>query len=305
MNNAIIFQYVSSIIECQSLNRLIRRASKSANIILDFEDSIQDVLEEKKTSLLKKQARNNLRLLLNVHSDLEVGVRINHLNSSEYKNDIILLSELKHVKWSYIVLPKIESYYEIKQILVDLLSIRYQEIIICIESDTGLNNLHSTLKNINSKNISKIQFGHFDYFFDRGIFPIPEQTSPVFWETCESLIKQVEELGFTYLHTPINVLNSKSLTNSIVNKLKKTCENEFGFATVSMIQNELLLYYKESEAKPLLMKSNNINKTIYANEIINCFSKNKSNFSFQHKNQDRIFIPPQEYYAAKLFLSNI
>ena len=240
MKSKNIYQYVSSIIEIESLNRLIHRASKSANIILDLEDSIQDVFDRKNTSILKKQARNNLGLLSSVFSDLKVGIRINQINSSEYYKDIIFLTELKHVKWSHIILPKIESYNEIQQFLNDISSIKYQEIIICIESDKGLSNLHVILEKINYKKISKIQFGHFDYFLDKGIFPIPEQTSPVFWETCELLIEQVEYFGFTYLHTPLNVLNSEYLTNSIVNRLKKICKNEFGFATVSMTQNYLL-----------------------------------------------------------------
>lgn len=306
MKSKNIFQYVSSIIEIELLNRVIHRALNSANIILDLEDSIQNVTDNSKNSELKEQARKNLSQLSNTFYNSKVGIRINQINSIEYRKDIELLKELKQIKWNFIVLPKVESYVEIQQFIKDIATIEFNEIILCIESENGMNNLHSILRKIKHKKITRIQFGHFDYFLDKGVFPIPEQTSPVFWETCELLIQEVERLGYTYLHTPMNELNSEALANGIVKRLKLICKNEFGFATVSSSQNKLLLNFENSEAHSLSIGTNStINKVDFAQEIIKKFSNSNTNFSFEHKNTHRIFIPPQEYYGAIKFLSKI
>ncbi len=304
MNKKNIFQYVSSIIKHNLLIRLISRASKTANIILDLEDSIQDVTKENNTKILKEQARENLKLLITNNPNLKVGIRINNINSSEYNKDLELISKFKNIEWSYIVLPKIESYSEIQQIIKDLSSINYKEIIICIESEQAVNNLEGILKNINRNKISKIQFGHFDFFLDRGTFPIPEQLSEVFWEICKPLIHQVEKEGFTYLHSPISALNSKLLTNTVVHKLNTICDYGFGFATLSINQNTLLTNYDESFLLTLPITNTDINKVKYANDIIESFTNNNSSFSFIHKDKNQVFIPPQQYYSAIKFLNN-
>jgi hypothetical protein len=264
-----------------------------------------DVKSKNKTSLLKKQARKNLRSLLNIDFDLDIGIRINPINSIEFQMDIELLEELSSINWKYIVLPKIESHIELQECLSKLKVVDFQEIIICIESEKGVEQLNSILVNNRSKLLSKIQFGHFDYFLSTNTFPIPNQTELLFWKICENIIKTVESNGYEYIHTPLSILNSKNLIHSILGKLKDTCKYEFGFATISLYQSIFLFNYKKDQHERLIIVAREKEDvTAHAENIKYLFTKSKKNkFSFHHKNQKGKFIPPQEYIAAINFLA--
>lgn len=293
------FQYISALTEPRILQKLLYKASKFANIVIDLEDSIMDPDCENKTRLLKKKARNNLRQLFVNKPNIEVGIRI---NSTETDKDIALLEELCNIQWKYIVLPKIESFDQIMGYMASLKPIHFHEIIICIESTKGLKNLASILKNNNSKQLSKVQFGHFDYFLDAGVFPIPSQSEPLFWQVCKNIISLVESHAYTYLHSPTSSLNSQSYMNSIVGKLKEICTNQFGLATVTLNQSMQLHNFKDNKDESLRIATNSIeDKTVYAEKISAIYSKSrKNNLSFHYKNG--VFISPQEYFAAKKYL---
>lgn len=299
------FQYISALIEYQSLQRLINRTNKYANVIIDLEDSIMDVNSKNETSLHKHKARKNLRRLLDIGFDLEIGIRINSINSIEFEKDIELLEELNIIDWRYIVLPKIESHIELQQYLSKLEVIGFQEIVICIESEKGVEQLNSILRNNRSKLLSKVQFGHFDYFLSTNTFPIPNQTEPLFWKTCQNIIEIAESNGYMYLHSPLSSLNSRKLMHRVLGKLKDTCKHEFGFASVSLDQSICLFYYKKNQYEPLIVATReNKDITAYAEKIKYLFTQSKNNrFSFHHKNQNGKFIPPQEYIAATNFLT--
>lgn len=300
------FQYISALIENHSLHRLINRANKYSNIIIDLEDSIIDINDRTKTRLLRSKARQNLRNLFNDDFDIEIGIRINSIDSIEFDLDIALLEELSCINWKYIVLPKIETHIELQQYLYRLEGIDFQELIICIESEKGVEQLNSILKNNRSKLISKVQFGHFDYFLNLNTFPIPNQTEPLFWKTCKNIIQIVESNGYNYLHSPVNILNSKKIINSVLGELKNTCKHKFGFATVSLNQSICLFNNKEGLHEPLvIVRRPNENLTTYAKTIKHLYQdKKKKEFSFNHKNENGQFIPPQEYISAINFLTN-
>ncbi len=300
-----IFQYLSAIIEPASLLRLLNRTISHSNIILDLEDSIWDVFDEDKTSALKGQARENLEMLLAQFPQLQIGIRINPINSkTEFAKDLTLLQALNDVSWKYIVLPKVESSSELQSYLDQLKDIRFKEIIICIESVQGIKNLKNILENNRSQQFSRVQFGHFDYFLDADIFPIPHQSEYIFWETCQNLAEVVESHGYSYLHSPLNTLNSQKLMHAVINKLHSICTNKFGIATISMEQTLQLAGYKENAAEALVLVKRSDDKMARAKKIIDLFTKTNTKFSFHHKTPSGTFIPPHEYLAAKKFFQD-
>ncbi len=304
-HNHLIFQYISALISKPILERFINRLSinNKINIILDLEDSIQDVRNKKNNIVLKSEARNNLKNLLQDKVDINIGIRINQINTDEFRKDIEFLEENVFFKWEYIVLPKVEKLNDIQEYLKYLKKIQYNELIICIESEKGFNNLKKILST-NLKGISKIQFGHFDFFLDKGIFPIPNQDNFIFWEYCNKIISETEMYGYTYLHSPINKLESNFVL-SILNYLSNICKNEFGFATVSIGQSKILYENTIEETKPLRIKKEHRDKKPYAIQIINYFeTSKKKGFSFMYNSKGKSFIPPQEYFSAIKYLSS-
>ena len=304
-HNHLIFQYISALTNKPTLKRFIGRLSinHKINIILDLEDSIQDIRNKANNSFLKSEARTNLRNLLQDKIDFNIGIRINQLTTDEFKKDIVFLEENIFFKWKYIVLPKVDDLIDIQEYLEVLKKIKYNEIIICIESQKGLNNLKRILS-ADLKGVSKIQFGHFDFFLDKGIFPIPNQDNFIFWEYCSKIISEIEVNGYTYLHSPINKLESNFVL-SVLNYLSNRCKNEFGFATVSVAQSEILYKNIIEEVKPLKIIKEQRSKRLYAVQIVRYFeTSKKKNISFMSNSKNKRFIPPQEYFSAIKYLSS-
>ena len=300
------FQYLSALTDHFALQRLIYRTRKYAQIIIDLEDSVMDVLDQKRTIFFKAKARKNLAHLFSQQKQQqELSIRVNSIHSVEFLKDIDFLQKVKNVHWKYLVLPKVESSYDIKLYLEKVKGISFGEIIVCIESDLGVNQLNSILKNNTSKIFSKIQFGHFDYFLSKEIFPIPDQTDFLFWEICERVIKTIEDNGFTYLHTPLNLLNSPGAVSSSMEKLEKTCTKSFGFATISLMQSINLFNYKKNGGVPIsFTKENHDNPTLEALKIKDAFTNyKKKEFGFFHNKENGRFITPHDYLAAANFLS--
>ncbi len=305
-HNYLIFQYISALTNKPILKRLINRLSvnNKINIILDLEDSIQDVRNETNNIVLKSEARNNLKNLLQDKIDINIGIRINQINTYDFRKDIEFLEENIFFKWEYIVLPKVENLIDIQEYLKYLKKIQYNELIICIESQKGFINLKEILS-INLKSISKIQFGHFDFFLDKGIFPIPNQDNFIFWEYCNKIISETEMYGYTYLHSPVSKLESNFVL-SVSNYLSSKCKNKFGIATVSINQSKILYKTNIEDAKPLkIKKEHNRDKRLYALQIIKYFeTSKKKSFGFMCNLKDKCFIPPQEYFSAIKYLSS-
>lgn len=298
------YQYISAFIEPVVLLRYMNSTIMHSNIVLDLEDSVWDINDEENTKNIKKIARKNLTSLFTKSPELKIGLRINSIHSEEFINDLEFLNNLRDIKWDVLVFPKIESTNDLILYFEALKEINFREAIICIESTNGIKNLIKILEENTFNKMSKVQFGHFDYFLDANIFPIPNQTEIAFWEVCEKLIETVESQGYSYLHTPLKSLKNQNLMHSVIGKLQFLCSNNFGLATITKEQSIQLFNYSEGEYRPLSIIKSNYDKTAYAKDIIYQFTriKNKS-FSFYNNSQKGRFIPPQEYLGAINFLS--
>jgi len=300
-----IYQYISSIVSNKALLRLASKTAESAKIIIDLEDSVYDPNSCKRTKYLKDIGRTNLYKLFIDNPYLKFGVRINSINSNDFNLDILLLNKLKSVEWDFIILPKVDSYDLLERYIVALEKIIYKEIIIIIESKKGVKNISSILTGNISNKISKVHFGHYDYFLDSTTFPIPNQTNTEFWKISEQLISIVESNGYLYIHSPINKLNDPSLISEIYYKLGKICTSNFGMTSISYGQTMQMQNIHSSSYNELILKDPKFNKKTYAENLILQFDKYRNRkFSFSRDYEDGIFITPHDYHAARNFLSN-
>lgn len=169
----------------------------SAVRIIDLEDSIKDPSDPSISAELKKEARQVLRDY--VTNDIApFQIRINDLESPFWKDDLNLLSELKsrcdfQEKCQGIVLPKADSKEQIQKLISSLREIDIDvPILPIVETKNGIDNLKEML---DLREIKSVIFGHHDYFYDKGSFPIPrsELTSEAYRNALKSIAATVKE----------------------------------------------------------------------------------------------------------------
>ena len=93
MKNINIFLYIS-LIRYKALNLILKKFSKyKITLILDLEDSVQDLFSIKKTLQLKKIARQGLIYLSErkVLNKIPVFIRINSQDSQFFTNDLKII----------------------------------------------------------------------------------------------------------------------------------------------------------------------------------------------------------------------
>lgn len=167
--------------ESTSLDTLVAQTDNKTTLCFDFEDSIQDCLNPANTPALKTNYRNYFKTIiakckLDINK-VNIGIRLNAIDSPEYLLDLVVLAEIKSV--STIFIPKVSNSKQIENLQNDLdkNSISYNEIIPVVETKSGLNNLGEILK-FNLDKIGGVAFGHCDYNFDNSNYPffikIPE-----------------------------------------------------------------------------------------------------------------------------------
>ena len=305
------YQYVP-LIKSKALSRLIPKILFSnANVILDLEDSVQDTLNPEITPLLKESAREGFRFLAEKHhrlfSSKRIGVRINGINTDDYRLDIKEISYIsKYVSLDAIWLPMVLDSDTILQCLDDLeqSGVKNIEIIPIIETVDGVNNLEDILALAKEVNINRVHYGHYDYSLDSGKWPFLTQDQDAFWVLVESIINIIEDFECYYIHTPLGELENDELFLSINKKLTGLCQNKIGRTTLNYHQTLLIsdnefitkldkkISYSENE------KINLAHKTITQFEL---YRINKRSFSISGGK----FITPHEYMVAKKYLDNI
>lgn len=168
-------------------------------LIFDFEDAIRDVFDLENEGSLKMCARETLFSYLPFPKDIERKylLRINAVNSAPFEADIDFLENSKDHLPKAIVLPKVESAAEIHELEGFLPG--PLEIIPLIESLAGVRNIDSILRA--SPNIKAFCFGHIDFFFETGTFPLPRSVleSKELASTIVSLIDSARRLKKMYI----------------------------------------------------------------------------------------------------------
>ncbi len=309
MENINIFLYIC-LVRYKALNHILRKFKKyNISIILDIEDSAQDLFDEKNTSNLKKISREGLKYLCdkNILNDVNTYVRINSQKSKYYEDDIKTIKQVLQKKSLIkgIFLPKVENYLQIEncynQINANKNSV---SIVPIIETKMGLENVENILaKDSNKMLIEYVHYGHYDYCLDNEFWPFPEPYHFKYWEIVKDINKKILDSKKKYIHTPFPLIENENIYWSSIKHMEKNLNmKEINLSLVNIDMNYINQPNKIKEAKLKNISEDIDYKRTFAEKIINEYlnkkSKNKS-FSLSRKR----FIPPHLYLGAKKFLN--
>ncbi len=299
------FQYLS-LVRYKGLRSILKNYEKyNVSIILDLEDSAQDLFDKKKTRELKRIAREGLIDLaekkLNIKN--KIYVRINKIRSTEFKMDLksLDLAKKKGLKISGVFLPKVESFEDISSIH-NALSDKKIKIVPIIESKKGILNIENILAKDKQKIISHIHYGHFDYCLDLKIWPFPEPYHQEYWKIIDPIIKVLKKFKTDFIQTPFPLIKNYSLFWSMVKYLEQRYKLKSTFCSIVNYDKNFMVRPKKIKNLRLKKISNNKkHKTIFANKIFKEYLESKStkkSFSLSKKR----FIAPHQFLMAREFL---
>jgi citrate lyase beta subunit len=307
-----IFQYVSLNQKPEKLLQIVRKLARcSFNPILDLEDSMQIPLDPNRTAQLKSNARNYLRQLIGSLNDEDkkanLYLRLNSVENREFINDLSLLREVgDQVWWKGFFLPKIHSAAVLEQYFNKLQNIAFEEMIVMIESERGVNNLDEILDMAGGMPVRIIHYGHWDYFLDIKEFPIPLPTTENFWEIVRSVILKIENKGFHYLHTPFCYIFDHDTFSSVIALLEAITRLKFGVSTLVFSQSMAACKISNhvTALQPVRMDYSKKDKALIAEQLLKTFQRTEADFSFNINKKEFRFHAPHEFLCALDYINH-
>lgn len=307
-----IFLYVC-LVRYKAIDLILKKFKNyNFSIILDMEDSAQDLFDYQNNLNLKIIARKGLSYLSNNNflNKINFYVRINSQISEFYKDDIAIIQKVikdgSPIKG--IFLPKVENYDQIKN-CHDNLFIENKKtplIIPMIETKKGFENLNNILFQDKEYNLVKhVHYGHYDYCLDNCLWPFPEPYHYEYWQIVDKIFKIIDHFGKEYIHTPFPLIKNSNIYWSAIDRMHEN----FNSKSLNITLVNIDLKYMKDPFKIKKIKLKNISKdlkykTFFAKKIINEYINNRStnkSFSLSRKR----FIPPHLYMGAKFFLKSI
>jgi citrate lyase beta subunit len=292
MNGITIFQCIPSY-KPMPTARLIRTLTGTGcNILLDLEDSIQDVVHPQQTPILKEKAREDLLEIIHNLPEQKFSLRINAVTSGEFTRDKEILNKAGGSIES-IFLPKTEHVDELA-IFVGEFGHRFRLNLI-LETQKGIENAGRILAASRKRNTEFVFFGNYDYHLDKNIYPIVDQNREAYWETVAPIISSVEKHGLKFGNSPYANLADTGCLGFSLGQLMRYCRR--GFALMSLHKCQTLsfrrLIREFSAGKPL--PPDGIHLAATQEE----FTMNRlKGRSFAINPQNRI-ITPQEYLLLR------
>ncbi len=309
MKSLNLFLYIC-LVRYKAINLILKKFKKfNISIILDMEDSAQDLFDTKNNANLKRISREGLNYLSynNILEHNPTYVRINSQNTSFYEKDIETISEILKKKSSIngIFLPKVETYSQVKNCYDQILKkkINNFSIIPMIETQNGLKNINEILRaDKDNKIIEYVHYGHYDFCLDSGFWPFPEPYHFEYWEIIDNISKNISKHGKKYIHTPFPLIETQNIYWSSINFMQNNLGiSEINLSLVNIDSNYMKKPEKIKQTKFKNISSDNHYKLVFAEKIIKEYLNNKSknkSFSLSRKR----FIPPHLYLGAKNFL---
>jgi|GEM_PF-1571927 len=259
----------------------------NCKILLDIEDSIQDVQHPNLTADLKAKARKDFADIIQNLPDQKVSLRINSIRSIEFPNDRILLYKFADNIES-IFIPKVESSNDLRIFCTEFGNKHKLNLI--VETQRGLENIDEILSSRFSDNIGFVFFGNYDFHLDKNIYPIIEQNTMDYWKIVEPIISKVESHSINFGNSPyVNIADTDCLDYSVM-QLTKLCKKNFALMSLHKTQT---IYFQKIIASGRL---NNLpaKETSQNSFTLDAFTNNKQKGrSFALDNN--MIITPQEY----------
>ena len=297
--------------ESTSLDNLITQTDSKTTLCFDFEDSIQDCLNPINTPTLKTNYRNYLQTIIDKCkidiSEVNVGIRINAIDSPEYILDLVALAKIKNV--STIFIPKVSNSKQILNLQNDLQrnGVSYNEIIPVVETKNGLNNLEEIFQT-NLNKIRGIAFGHCDYNFDNHNYPFFYQDSREYWTWITKISEFTKSNNLRIVNSPFLQLDNNEFFKNVLNMLYSIGGNNVAQITLTQKQTSICNSFPDNKKNIVLPKI--LNRldlrvpTFYAENFIESFEKNTNNKGFAISN-NRTILSPQEYISSLNFKRKI
>lgn len=275
------------------------------NVILDLEDSAQDIFDSYQNLELKKIARNGLEELSKfkiINKNGLIYVRINSPETEFYRKDIDVIKTCIENKFPIdgLFLPMVDSYKTILS-LNDEFNNKL-EVVPMIETTAGMKNIEAILKSDINKIIKRVHYGNFDYSYSADIWPFLDPNHDIYWDLINNILKTLKKYNKSFVSSPFPFPQNENLfwqcalhleSKAELNEVWHCCVN-LNLATSKrpdLINNLKIIKYDFSLSK----------KIDLAKKIIMDFIEGRSNKRSFGVSKDR-FIAPHQYLAAKKFL---
>ncbi|GEM_PF-5642772 len=150
--------------------------------VFDFEDAIRDVDNQANESSLKLCARETLASFFPLPTAIaaQYFLRVNAVGEASFAADLDFLWRTRAQLPVAIIQPKIGSAADVQRFAAELERLEGRgpqrvQIIPLIECAAGIAHIDEILTA--SPRVAALCFGHIDYFFERGTFPIPRSVA--------------------------------------------------------------------------------------------------------------------------------
>ncbi|HET8572341.1 MAG TPA: aldolase/citrate lyase family protein [Edaphocola sp.] len=282
-----VFQCIPAYKPAVSARQIRYLSGSGCHILLDIEDSIQDVQHPELTAALKRKARHELEEIIGLTPGTKFSLRINAVWHDEFQQDKYLLEKFPD-RIESIFIPKVESAKDLEAFYAAVA--RRYRLNLIIETQKGIENLDETLRSTFRSNIDHVFFGNYDYHLDNNIYPIVEQYSPDYWKIVEPIINKVESYRLKFGNSPYADLGDQATLDFSVKKLHKLCHNDFAVMSLHKAQTrhfQNMIWNRR--LSPAEMKNNPPGD--YSLSIFTRYKQKGRSFSLV----DKKIITPQEY----------
>lgn len=287
MTGITLYQCIPSYKPLPTVRLIKSLVDSNCKILLDIEDSIQDVQKPNLTSDLKANARRDFTDIFQNLPDHKYSLRINSIRSNEFLHDKELIHKFADNIES-VFIPKVESSNDLT-IFCNEFGEKHKLNLI-VETQRGLDNIDEILSSKFNSNIEFVFFGNYDFHLDKNIYPITEQHTLGYWKIVEPIISKVESHKINFGNSPyVNIANTDCLDFSVM-QLTKLCKKSFALMSLHKTQTT---YFQKLIAEWSLNKlsSKKINHNGFT---LDTFTSNKQKGRSFALDNNRI-ITPQEY----------
>ena len=273
----------------------------------DFEDSIID-FKSNDTNRYKIDYRTKVvNLLTNNNGKVNnswLGFRINEYGLDRYRDDIAALEQLEGIEFRVLFLANVHSSENLEKFLEDNKHINFKEVVPIIESNEAFSNIEEIMKFKHPK-FKNVAFGHCDYNLSCNLFPFIHQDNPRYWYWVQKFEKLCREEKIGFINSHYLNLNHSSHFKLMLKNVSRFFD-DWGQITLNTQQSSGAYNFKDADLINVreLNMLEDMNITDYAEKIVSLFEKyNPDGRGYTIMPDTKIFICPQEYLAAKRFIS--